>query len=112
MNIKIEYKYYNQFVCYTLHHIVCTLTMVQLTLYYKGLASFNSAGPVIEKHDGEHGGVTDGRRVSYSSIIREVETINDADVIVAEVNQALVAGGHEPLTRFLYNHQKYDVLKK
>jgi hypothetical protein len=86
--------------------------MFQLTLYYKGLAIFNSAGPVIEKHCGEHGGVTDGRRVSYSSIIRDVDSLKKADEIVAEVNQHLVSEGHKPLTGFLYNHRNYDVLKK
>ncbi len=89
---------------------VCTLTMHQLSLYYKGVEVFNSAGPVIQKYDGEHGGVTDGVRVSYSSFIRNVSTLEKADEIVAEVNQALVAGKHEPLTGFLYNHRNYDVL--
>ena len=84
--------------------------MYQLTLYYKGLAIFNSVGSVIEKHCGEHGGVTDGIRASYSSIIRDVSTLEKANVIVAEVNQALVAGDHEPLTWFLFNHQQYNVL--
>jgi hypothetical protein len=84
--------------------------MPQFTISYTKPDVFNSAGPVIQRYDGEHGGVTDGIRVSYSSIIREVESLKKADEIVADVNQALVAGGHEPLTWFLFNHQKYDVL--
>lgn len=97
---------------YLLHHIVCTLTMFQLSIYYKNLASFNRAESIIEKYNGMHGYVSYGRYITYSSMIQDVKTINDADVIVAEVNQTLVAGGHEPLTRFLFNHQEYDVLKK
>ena len=89
---------------------VCTLTMFQLSLYYKGVAVFNSAGPVIQRHGGEHGYVTDGRRTSYSSIIRDVDSLKKADEIVAEVNQHLVSEGHKPLTGFRYNHQEYDVL--
>lgn len=85
------------------------LTMFQLSLYYKGDEVFNSANPVIEKYGGEHGGVTDGVRVSYTSIIRDVGTIEKANKIVAEVNQALVSGGHKPLTGFLFNHHLYKV---
>jgi hypothetical protein len=84
--------------------------MYQLSIYYKGLAIFNSAESIIEKYNGMHGYVSYGRYITFSSMIQDVKTINDADVIVADVNQALVAGGHEPLTGFLYNHQKYDVL--
>jgi len=86
--------------------------MFQLSLYYKGVEVFNSAGPVIQRHGGEHGYVTDGHRMSYSSIIRNVSTLEKADVIVAEVNQRLVSEGHEPLSGFLFNHKKYVVLKK
>jgi hypothetical protein len=78
--------------------------MFQLSLYYKGVEVFNSAGPVIEKYSGEHGGLTDGIRVSYSSFIRNVESLEKANVIVAEVNQALVAKNQEPLTWFYFNH--------
>ena len=91
---------------------VCTLTMFQLSLYYKGVDVFNSAGSVIHMHGGEHGGVTDGHRTSYSSIIRHVESLEKANIIVAEVNQRLVSEGHEPLSGFLFNHQEYVVLKK
>ena len=97
---------------YLLHCSVYILTMFQLSIYYKGLAIFNRAGPVIEKYNGMHGYVSYGRYITYSSMIQDVKTINDADVIVAEVNQTLVAGGHEPLTWFLFNHQEYNVLKK
>lgn len=88
---------------------VRTLTMPQLSLYYKGVEVFNSAGPVIQKYNGEHGGVTDGVRTSYSSIIRDVDSLKKADEIVAEVNQHLVSEGYEPMKNFIYNHQLYKV---
>jgi hypothetical protein len=84
--------------------------MFQLSIYYKGLTIFNSAEPVITKYSGSHGGVKYGSLMSYSSIISDVMTIDDAYKIVAEVNQYLVSEDREPLTEFLLNQRLYKVL--
>jgi len=84
--------------------------MYQLSIYYKGFDIFNSAEPVIKKYSRSHGGVKEGSRMSYSSIISDVMTIDDAYKIVAEVNRCLVSESREPLTEFLLNQRLYKVL--
>lgn len=58
---------------------------------------------------GKQGGVSNGKSMSYSTIFKDVVSLNHARVIVATVNQLLVTNGKEAVTWFLYNHNKYNV---
>lgn len=58
---------------------------------------------------GKQGGVSDGKSVSYSTIFKDVVSLNRSREIVATVNQLLVTDGKEAVTWFLYDHDKYNV---
>jgi hypothetical protein len=76
-----------------------------------GMRVYDLPSDAIAGLGGSQGGVKDayGRIVSYSTIFRNVMSLDHARAIIAEVNRLLVANGEDAMTVFLYDHCQYTV---